>query len=244
VIDGDSDSSEIDKLVFDTIAWINENTSWDGGVIDDNESALKTTTYQLTNNGSINYNVDDINAKETELIIYVKEGDVIKFDPTSSVTSNHPFLLSTEVDDMDNSADIGTAEGWDSNTLTLTVSSDTPDVLYPHCEFHNGMYTNGRIVKVESYDMANIDVTSATNSMQVKGTVSKGPFKGASGFTYKVYLASQGGSEHTHEFYEYPGLTFYMPADQGYHGAELATGDQMFKPMSHYATSESTEDGY
>ena len=244
VIDGDSDSSEIDKLVFNTIAWINENTSWDGGVIDDNESALKTTTYQLTNNGSINYNVDDINAKETELIIYVKEGDVIKFDPTSSVTSNHPFLLSTEVDDMDNSADIGTAEGWDSNTLTLTVSSDTPDVLYPHCEFHNGMYTNGRIVKVESYDMANIDVTSATNSMQVKGTVSKGPFKGASGFTYKVYLASQGGSEHTHEFYEYPGLTFYMPADQGYHGAELATGDQMFKPMSHYATSESTEDGY
>ena len=244
VIDGDSDSSEIDKLVFDTIAWINENTSWDGGVIDDNESALKTTTYQLTNNGSINYNVDDINAKETELIIYVKEGDVIKFDPTSSVTANHPFLLSTEVDDMDNSADIGTSEGWDSNTLTLTVSSDTPNVLYPHCEFHNGMYTNGRIVKVESYDMANIDVTSATNSMQVKGTVSKGPFKGASGFTYKVYLASQGGSEHTHEFYEYPGLTFYMPADQGYHGAELATGDQMFKPMSHYATSESTEDGY
>ena len=244
VIDGDSDSSEIDKLVFNTIDWINENTSWDGGVIDDNESALKTTTYQLTNNGSINYNVDDINAKETELIIYVKEGDVIKFDPTSSVTANHPFLLSTEVDDMDNSADIGTSEGWDSNTLTLTVSSDTPNVLYPHCEFHNGMYTNGRIVKVESYDMVNIDVTNATNSMQVKGTVSKGPFKGASGFTYKVYLASQGGSEHTHEFYEYPGLTFYMPADQGYHGAELATGDQMFKPMSHYATSESTEDGY
>ena len=244
VIDGDSDSSEIDKLVFNTITWINENTAWDGGVIDDNESELKTTTYQLTNNGSVNYNVDDINAKETELIIYVKEGDVIKFDPTSSVTANHPFLLSTEVDDMDNSADIGTAEGWDSNTLTLTVGSDTPDVLYPHCEFHNGMYTNGRIVKVESYDMANIDVTNATNSMQVKGTVSKGPFKGASGFTYKVYLASQGGSEHTHEFYEYPGLTFYMPADQGYHGAELPTGDQMFKPMSHYATSESTDDGY
>jgi len=35
-----------------------------------------------------------------------------------------------------------------------------------------------------------------------------------------------------------------MPADQGYHGAELSTGDQMFKPMSHYATSESTDDGY
>mgnify|MGYP003893875507 FL=1 len=244
VMAGSADSAEIDKLVFTTNTWINENTSWEGGVIEDNESEIKTTTYQLTNNGSVNYNVDDINAKETELIIYVKEGDVIKFDPTSSVTSSHPFLLSTEVDDMDNSADIGTTEGWDANTLTLTVSAETPDVLYPHCEFHNGMYTNGRIVKVETYDIANIDVTNATNSMQVKGTVSKGPYKGASGFTYKVYLASQGGSEHTHEFYEYPGLTFYMPADQGYHGAELSTGDQMFKPMSHYATSESTDDGY
>ncbi len=244
VIEGSADSAEIDKLVFNTIPWINENTSWDGGAIEDNESELKTTTYQLTNNGSVNYNVDDINAKDTELIIYVKEGDVIKFDPTSSVTSNHPFLLSTEVDDMDNSADIGSTEGWDANTLTLTVSSETPNVLYPHCEFHNGMYTNGRIVKVESYDMANMDVTNSTNAMQVKGTVSKGPFKGASGFTYKVYLTSQGGSEHTHEFYEYPGLTFYMPADQGYHGAEQSTNDQLFKPKSHYATSETTEDGY
>ncbi len=244
VMEGSADSAEINKLVFTTNDWINENTAWDGGAIEDNEAEIKTTTYQLTNNGSVNYNVDNINAKETELIIYVKEGDVIKFDPASSVTSNHPFLLSTEVDDMDNSADIGTTEGWDANTLTLTVSSETPDILYPHCEFHNGMYTNGRIVKVESYDMANMDVTNSTNAMQVKGTVSKGPFKGASGFTYKVYLTSQGGSEHTHEFYEYPGLTFYMPADQGYHGAEKSTNDQLFKPMSHYATSETTEDGY
>ena len=140
--------------------------------------------------------------------------------------------------DRDNSADIGTAEGWDAGTLTLTVSSDTPEVLYPHCEFHSGMYTKGKIVKVTSYDMTNIDVTNATTAMQVKGTVSKGPFKGASGYTYKVYLTSQGGSEHTHEFYEYPGLTFYMPADQGYHGAASATDDRMFKPKSHYADSD------
>ena len=238
VVDGTSTSAEIDKLTFNTIDWINENTSWDGGNITDNEAEISNTTYKLTNSGSSYYSVDNVNAKDTEFIIYVKEGDVIKFDPTSTVTSNHPFLLSTEVNDMDGSADIGTAEGWNAGTLTLTVSSDTPEVLYPHCEFHSGMYTKGKIVKVTSYDMTNIDVTNATTAMQVKGTVSKGPFKGASGYTYKVYLTSQGGSEHTHEFYEYPGLTFYMPADQGYHGAASATDDRMFKPKSHYADSD------
>ena len=238
VMDGTSDSAEVDKLVFNTISWINENTSWDGGTITDNEAEISNTTYKLTHSGSSYYSVDNVNAKDTEFIIYVKEGDVIKFDPTSTVTSNHPFLLSTEVNDMDSSADIGAAEGWDAGTLTLTVSSDTPEVLYPHCEFHSGMYTKGKIVKVASYDMTNIDVTNATTAMQVKGTVSKGPFKGASGYTYKVYLTSQGGSEHTHEFYEYPGLTFYMPADQGYHGAASATDDRMFKPKSHYASSD------
>ena len=138
---------------------------------------------------------------------------------------------------MDRSSDIGTSEGWDANSLTLTVGSDTPTTLYPHCQFHSGRYQSGKIVKVSSYDMSKIDVTNATAAMQVKGTVSKGPFKGASGHTYKVYLTSQGGSEHTHEFYEYPGLTFYMPADQGYHGAASATDDRMFKPKSHYASS-------
>ena len=242
VMDGTSDSAEVDKLVFNTISWINENTSWDGGTITDNEAEISKTTYNLTHSGSSYYSVDNVNAKDTEFIIYVKEGDVIKFDPTSTVTSNHPFLLSTEVNDMDNSADIGTTEGWDAGTLTLTVSSDTPEILYPHCEFHSGMYTKGKIVKVASYDMTNIDVANATTAMQVKGTVSKGPFKGASGYTYKVYLTSQGGSEHTHEFYEYPGLTFYMPADQGYHGAASATEDRMFKPKSHYASSDSGGD--
>ena len=242
VMDGTSDSAEVDKLVFNTISWINENTSWDGGTITDNEAEISKTTYNLTHSGSSYYSVDNVNAKDTEFIIYVKEGDVIKFDPSSTVTSNHPFLLSTEVNDMDNSADIGTTEGWDAGTLTLTVSSDTPEILYPHCEFHSGMYTKGKIVKVASYDMTNIDVANATTAMQVKGTVSKGPFKGASGYTYKVYLTSQGGSEHTHEFYEYPGLTFYMPADQGYHGAASATEDTMFKPKSHYASSDSGGD--
>ena len=51
-------------------------------------------------------------------------------------------------------------------------------------------------------------------------------------------MTSQGGSEHTHEFYEYPGLTFYMTADQGYHGSMNASADEMFKPKSHYSAAD------
>ena len=246
VMSGTANSSELDKLIFNTIDWINENTSWDGGNINDNEEYLKTTTYSLSNEGSTNYIVDQINPKNTEFIIYVKDGDIIKFDPTSSVTSNHPFLLSTEVDDRDGSSEVGDSEGWDKNTLTLTVSANTPDELYPYCQFHAGMYTQGKIVKVTSYDVNNIDITNNSGALNVKGTVASGPFKGASGYTYRVYLDRQDASDHEHTFYEYPNLVFYMPNDQGYHGAENASSDQIFKPKSHYPSesSSSENDGY
>jgi hypothetical protein len=247
VVDGTSTSAELDKLTFNTIDWINENTSWAGGAITDNELSLRTTTYSLSNESSSNYLVDQVNTSNTDFIIYVKEGDIIKFDATSSVTSNHPFLLSTEVDDRDDSAQIGTNEGWDKDTLTLTVSANTPDEIYPYCDFHAGMYTRGKIVKVDNYDVTNLDVTNASGALQVKGTVATGPFKGASGFTYKVYLTRQDSSDHEHTFYEYPNLTFYMPNDQGYHGSENASTDELFKPKSHYVASSGTgesDDGY
>ena len=245
VMNDTATSAEIDKLVFNTINWINENTSWDGGSITDNEEDMNTTTYSLSNNGSVNYIVDNVNAKDTDFIIYVREGDTIKFEATTSVTSGHPFLMSTENNDMDSSNDIGAMEGWNKDTLTLTVNSNTPDTIYPHCQFHSGMYSNSKIVKVTQFDQNLIDVDSGSGALQVKGTVSSGPFKGASGFTYKVYLTSQGGSEHTHTFHEYPGLTFYMPGGQGYHGAESASSDGKFKPKSHYvAGSNDSNDSY
>ena len=245
VVDGTSSAAELDKLTFNTIDWINENTSWAGGVITDNESSLRTTTYSLSNESSSNYLVDQVNTSSTDFIIYVKDGDIIKFDATSSVTSNHPFLLSTEVDDRDDSAQIGANEGWDKDTLTLTVSANTPDEIYPYCDFHAGMYTRGKIVKVDDYNVNNLDVTNVSGALQVKGTVATGPFKGASGFTYKVYLTRQDSSDHEHTFYEYPNLTFYMPNDQGYHGSESASTDEVFKPKSHYVASTSeSNDGY
>ena len=245
VMDGNSTSDEIDKLTFNTIDWINENTSWAGGTISDNESSLKTTSYALSNNGSSNYVVDNVNPSSTELIIYVKEGDVIKFEPTSSVTSNHPFKMSTVQNaTSSDSGEIGSNEGWDQSNLTLTVGANTPDTIYPYCDFHSGMYSEGKIVKVSTYTQSNIDVTSSSTAMQVKGTIATGPFKGASGFTYKVYLSSQGDDDHPHTFYEYPGLTFYMPDSGGYHGSETSSSDEMFKPKSHFSTSSSGGSGY
>ncbi len=247
VMSGTATSTELDKLVFNTIDWINDDTSWNGGAITDNESNLNEMNYTLSNNGSSNYLVDNINPSNTEFIIYVKEGDVIKFEATTAVTSGHPFKMSTVQNaTSSDSGEIGTAEGWNQDTMTLTVSSSTPDTLYPYCDFHSGMYSQGKIVKVSSYTQANIDITSVTSALQVKGTVATGPFKGASGYTYKVYLNSQGGSEHTHTFHEYPGLTFYMPADQGYHGSETSSTDTPFKAKSHYATTgdDSISDDY
>ena len=109
------------------------------------------------------------------------------------------------------------------------------------------MYTRGKIVKVDNYNANNLDVTNTSGALQVKGTVATGPFKGASGFTYKVYLTRQDSSDHEHTFYEYPNLTFYMPNDQGYHGSENASDDELFKPKSHYVTSSvasESDDGY
>ena len=247
VMSGTASSTELDKLVFNTIDWINDDTSWNGGTIADNESNLNEMNYTLSNNGSSNYVVDNINPSNTEFIIYVKEGDVIKFEATTAVTSGHPFKISTVQNaTSSDSGQIGTAEGWNQDTMTLTVSSSTPETLYPYCDFHSGMYSQGKIVKVTSYTQADIDITSVTSALQVKGTVATGPFKGASGYTYKVYLNSQGGSEHTHTFHEYPGLTFYMPADQGYHGSETSSTDTPFKAKSHYSTTgdDSISDDY
>ena len=247
VMDGTASQASLDTLIFDTNTWIQSDTDWGSTAYVDNEAEMRTTTYSLSNSGSSYYSVDNVNAKDTDFIIYIMDGDVITFDPTSSVTSAHPFHLSTEQDDMDQSGDIGAAEGWNQDNLTLTVTEATPTTLYAHCRFHPGMYAKGKFVRVSAnsgFDMANIDVTGAATAtpMKIKGTVKSGPFKGASGFTYKVYLTRQNESDHTHEFYEYPGLTFYMPGGQGYHGSETASDDAMFKTKSHFATSSDDDD--
>ena len=157
---------------------------------------------------------------------------------SNSVFTNHPFEISTTKNDTSGGNNIGSAEGWNQSTHTLVVSSDTPTTLYPHCGVHSGMYTNGSIQIVSEFDINNIDINNDTEALQIKGTVKAGSYTGASGYTYDVYLKTTGSDEHEHTFVEYPGLTFYMANDQGYHGASSPKSNvTVFKPKSHFGSN-------
>ena len=234
ILDETVDDEEIDQIIFDTLDWISEKSSRTN--LTDVEN-FRTTTYTVGNSGSSYYTVDGVNADSTPLVIYARIGDTIVFEPTAnSVFSAHPFEISTVANDTNGSNNIGSPEGWDQSSHTLTVTDSTPTTLYPHCGVHTGMYTNGRIEIVTTFDQSLIDITSASSGLEVSGTVSVGPFKGASGNTHTVYLraADAGADYHEHQFHELPGLTFYMPADQGYHGATNSSGQTKFKTKSHY----------
>ncbi len=234
ILDNSVAAAEIDQIIFNTLDWISEKSSRTN-LIDTED--FRTTTYTVGNSGSAYYTVDGIDADSTALIIYARVGDTIVFEPTAnSVFSAHPFEISTTANDTSGSNNIGSPEGWDQSSHTLTVTDSTPSTLYPHCGVHTGMYTNGRIEIVTTFDQSLIDVTSASSGLEVSGTVSVGPFKGASGNTHTVYLraADAGADYHEHQFHELPGLTFYMPADQGYHGATNSSGQTKFKTKSHY----------
>ena len=234
ILDDTVDSAEIDQIMFDTLQWISDRSSRTN--LTDVEN-FRTTSYSVGNSGSAYYTIDGVNADSTALVIYARVGDTIVFEPTAnSVFTAHPFEISTAQDDTAGNNNIGLNEGWSQSNNTLTVTADTPSVLYPHCGVHSGMYTNGRIEIVTTYDQSKLDVTQTSIALEVSGTVSVGPYKGASGYTHKVYLrtADAGDSQHAHEFKEYPGITFYMPAGQGYHGQTNSSGELSFKTKSHY----------
>ena len=234
ILDDTVDSAEIDQIIFDTLQWISDKSSRTN--LTDVEN-FRTTSYSVGNSGSSYYTIDGVNADSTALVIYARVGDTIVFEPTAnSVFTAHPFEISTAQDDTAGNNNIGLNEGWSQSNNTLTVTANTPSVLYPHCGVHSGMYTNGRIEIVTTYDQSKLDVTQTSGALEVSGTVSVGPYKGASGYTHKVYLrtADAGDSQHAHEFKEYPGITFYMPAGQGYHGQTNSSGELSFKTKSHY----------
>ena len=234
ILDDTVGSSEIDQLIFNTLQWVTDKSSRTN--LADVED-YRTTTYTVGSSGSSYYTVDGVNADSTAMVIYARVGDTIVFEPTAnSVFSAHPFEISTTANDTNGANNIGTSEGWNQSNHTLTVTDSTPTTLYPHCGVHSGMYTNGKIEIVTTFDQSLIDVTSSAGGLEVSGTVSVGPYKGASGNTHTVYLrtAEAGSDYHEHQFDELPGLTFYMPADQGYHGATESSGQTRFKTKSHY----------
>ena len=234
ILDDTVDSTEIDQIIFNTLQWISDKSSRTN--LTDVED-FRTTSYTVGNSGSAYYTVDGVNADSTALVIYAKVGDTIVFEPTAnSVFTAHPFEISTTQNDTAGNNNIGSNQGWSQSNNSLTVTADTPTVLYPHCGVHSGMYTNGRIEIVTTFDQSKLDINETSGALEVNGTVSVGPYKGASGYTHKVYLrtADAGDSQHAHEFKEYPGITFYMPAGQGYHGQDTTSGELSFKTKSHY----------
>ena len=246
IVNGTATDADLETLVFDTLTYVTAKAdTWSGGTFTDTEAYLNETVYKVGNSGSSYYTVDGTNAKTTALVIYAMPGQVIKFEATaSSVFAAHPFEISTTQDDTAGANNIGTTEGWDQSSNTLTVNASTPSTLYPHCGVHSGMYTNGKIEIVTTFDQSKLDITEATSGLEVKGTVSSGPYKGASGYTHKVYLrtAEAGSSQHQHTLKEYPGITFYMPADQGYHGQDTSSGEPKFKAKSHFESNSSDSD--
>jgi len=234
ILDNSFDSSEVDQLTFETLQWVTQKTARTD--LQDVEN-FATTTYSVGNSGSAYYTIDGINADTNPHVIYARVGDTIVFESSgSSVFASHPFEISTSQNDTQGTNNIGSTQGWNQATHTLTISENTPKTLYPHCGVHAGMYTNGKIEVVTAYDQASIDITAATSELEVAGTVSVGPYIGASGNTHTVYLraADAGSDYHTHEFRELPGITFYMPAGQGYHGATESSGKIKFKTKSHF----------
>ena len=234
ILDNSFDSSELDQLIFETLQWVTEKTARTNFQEVEN---FATTTYSVGNSGSAYYTIDSINADTNPHVIYARVGDTIVFEPSgSSVFVSHPFEISTSQNDTQGTNNIGSTQGWNQANHTLTISENTPKTLYPHCGVHTGMYTNGKIEVVTAYDQASVDITAATSELEVTGTVSVGPYKGASGNTHTVYLraADAGSDYHAHEFRELSGITFYMPAGQGYHGATESSGKLKFKTKSHF----------
>ena len=239
------DPSERTSIVFDTLSYLKDFIDRAYEAYEDIEAYLNITTYQIDHQDTDHFTIDGINAKTTEVIVYAREGNRIEFKPvTSSVFANHPFRISTEANDTLGVADIGLDEGWNQTKFTLTVTEDTPRVLYPHCGYHADMFLQSRIEVVDTFDSNKIDVNNSNKAFQIKGTVLTGPYMGASGFTYPVYLQQPEEPSHQHTFYEYPGLTFYMPEGQGYHGGKEQPTLEIFKTKSHFieASDEDTAD--
>ena len=161
------------------------------------------------------------------------EVDQIIFDTLQWISDKSSRTNLTDVENFRTTTYTVGNSGSAYYTVDGVNADSTPLVIYARV---GGMYTNGRIEIVTTYDQSKLDISENSGALEVNGTVSVGPYKGASGYTHKVYLrtADAGDDQHAHEFKEYPGITFYMPAGQGYHGQTNSSGELSFKTKSHY----------
>ena len=166
----------------------------------ENNSALTDLTSQLPNfnefsyrieegaAGGFQYTIDGVDGTESDIIVYARVGDTIRFDNVVSLTS-HPFRLGSSPE----SSPLSEAEGIvieNNHHVALIVNQNTPAIIYPYCQVHSNMFDRGRIQIVESFEGLQFP-SFATSALQVRGVVSTGKYDGAAGYTFDVYL-SQG----------------------------------------------------
>lgn len=210
-------------------------------------SALTNLTSQLPNfnefiyridegaAAGFQYTIDGADATATDIIVYARVGDTIRFDNVVSLTS-HPFRLGSSPE----SSPLSEAEGVvieDNHHVALIVNENTPTTIYPYCQVHSNMFDRGRIEIVESFEGLQFP-GFGTSPLEVRGVVTTGKYDGAAGYTYDVYLsqasaeAASGSNIHQHRMKDMPAVPFFMPDGQGYHGAVESSGRSEFKPIS------------
>lgn len=181
------------------------------------------------------YTIDGADATATDIIVYARVGDTLRFDNVVSLTS-HPFRLGS----MPESSPLSEAEGVvieNNHHVALIVNESTPTTIYPYCQVHSNMFDRGRIEIVDSFDGLQFP-GFGESPLQVRGVISAGKYDGAAGYTYDVYLSQQSAEAasdadiHQHRMRDIPAVPFYMPNGQGYHGAAEPSDRPEFKPIS------------
>ena len=240
-------------VVSDSVAIASGDTALAGtykgailGVLEDNSALTNLTSplpdfnefrYRIGEGaaGGFQYTIDGADATASDIIVYARVGDTIRFDNVVSLTS-HPFRLGSSPE----SSPLSEAEGVvieNNHHVALVVNENTPVTIYPYCQIHSNMFDRGRIEIVESFEGLQFPGFGAS-PLQVRGVVTTGKYDGAAGYTYDVYLsqesaeAASDSNVHQHRMQDMPEVPFFMPDGQGYHGAVESSGRTEFKPIS------------
>ena len=181
------------------------------------------------------YTIDGADATATDIIVYARVGDTIRFDDVVALTS-HPFRLGRSPE----SSPLSEADGViidNNHHVALVVNENTPTTIYPYCQVHSNMFDRGRIEIVDTFEGLQFPGLADT-PLQVRGVVDAGKYDGAAGYTYDVYLTQEAAENassqtiHQHRMEDMPSIPFFMPDGQGYHGAVEPAASAEFKPIS------------
>ena len=149
-------------------------------------------TFAVSNVGASAYLFDFTSLENPELEL--TRGNTYEFTVD---TPGHPFIIkSVQSTGTANTFDDGvTNNGASTGTITFTVPSDAPDVLFYNCEFHGSMTGRIRIVdasETTSFDVGNNGATSYTFSGEGFSNDENPNFNLRRGRTYQFVVNTPG----------------------------------------------------